>query len=534
MAEIFNKQFSSVFSTDDGVTPQVNDPGAPSIEKLIITSNGVRKLLEDLNPYKASGPDDVSARLLKECASVITDGLVLVFRASLHQGKIPDDWRHAFITPIHKGGNKNKTLAESYRPVSLTSVTCKVLEHIVHSHVISHLDNHNVLHDSQHGFRRKRSCETQLLKTVHDLAKTLNNKGQTDSVLLDFSKAFDKVCHRKLLFKLKHYGVNNSLHSWISDFLLNRTQRVVLRGVESTAANVKSGVPQGTVLGPLLFLIYINDMANAVTSDISLFADDALLYRNITNWEEASKLQCDLDSLVQWEQQWSMEFHPQKCKVLRITNKRKIIAAQYHIHNTDLETVEKAKYLGVTIDKHLSWNDHIKAITAKSQSCRHFLQRNLQQCDKETKIQCYKTFIRPVVEYASPVWDPVNNKSLQYRLEQVQRKSIRWSCNKWQQEIHPNNLLRENHLQTLQMRRRNNSLKMLFELYNGNKFLKPDMIPVRQRCIDVRFKPVYGAVQAYSNSFFPNTIQEWNRLPSNIANTKNLENFKKLLIVNME
>ena len=115
---------------------------------------------------------------------------------TLYQGKIPDDWRQALIAPIHKAGNKNKTVAENYRPVSLTTVTCKVLEHIIHSHIISHLDRHNVLHDNQYGFRRKRSCETQLLKTVHDLAKTLNDKGQTDSILLHFSKAFDKVCHR--------------------------------------------------------------------------------------------------------------------------------------------------------------------------------------------------------------------------------------------------------------------------------------------------------------------------------------------------
>lgn len=190
MAEIFDKQFSSVFLNDDGICPRVNHPAAPSIGNLVVTPNGVRKLLDGLGPYKASGPDGVSARLLKECSGVITKGLVLLFNASLSQGKIPDDWRQALIAPIHTGGNINKT-------VSLTSFTCKFLEHIIHSHIISHLDRHNVLHNNQDGFRRKRSCETQLLKTVHDLAKTLNDKGQTDSILLDFSKAFDKVCHRK-------------------------------------------------------------------------------------------------------------------------------------------------------------------------------------------------------------------------------------------------------------------------------------------------------------------------------------------------
>ena len=239
---------------------------------------------------------------------------MLLFNASLYQGKIPDDWRQALIAPIHKAGNKNKTVAENYRPVSLTSVTCKVLEHIIHSHIISHLDRHNVLHDNQHGFRRKRSCKTQLLKTVHDLAKTLNDKGQTNSILLDFSKAFDKVCHRKLLLKLKHYGVDSNVYSWVIDFLHNRTQHVVVREEESQAAKVTSVVPQGRVMGTLLFLVYINDMPNSVSSNISLFTDDTLLYRNITHFEEARNLQNDLDSLVQWEQQWFWNFIPKSVR----------------------------------------------------------------------------------------------------------------------------------------------------------------------------------------------------------------------------
>ena len=206
-----------------------------------------------------------------------------------------------------------------------------------------------------------------------------------------------------------------------------------------------------------------------------------------------------------------MEFHPQKCKVLRITNKRNIVAAQYKIHNTQLEIVDKEKYLGVTINKRLNWKDHIETITGKAQGCRHFLQRNLQQCDRQTKIQCYKTFVRPIVEYSSSVWDPVNNKSLQYQLEQVQRKSIRWACNKWQRDIHPSDLIRENNLQTLEKRRLYSRLNMMHKLYHNNKFLLTEMMLVRQRCGDIRFKPTYGAVQCYSNSFFPHTIQEWNK-----------------------
>ena len=156
------------------------------------------------------------------------DFLILLFTASLHQGQVPTDWKQAIITPLYKGGNKNRSKPENYRPVSLTCTTCKVMEHIVHSHVMSHFDREKILSDSQHGFRKHRSCETQLIQTTHDIAKAVNDKDQINSVLLDFSKAFNKVGHCKLLLKLKHYGINGDILNWIADFLQDGTQRVVV------------------------------------------------------------------------------------------------------------------------------------------------------------------------------------------------------------------------------------------------------------------------------------------------------------------
>jgi len=230
------------------------------------------------------------------------------------------------ITPIYKGGRK----AENYRPISLTSIVCKTLEHVIYSHIINYLESNGILTQSQHGFRKSRSCETQLIETVNSLTKSLNNRKQVDSILLDFSKAFDKVCHRKLILKLRSYGVNNNLLDWINVFLQNRSQCVVVRGVQSDKTSVKSGVPQGTVLGPLL---YINDMPEKVSSPLALFADDAYIYKEIDTQNDAIALQKDIDELVKWEKEWSMEFHPDKCKMLRITNKRKIIESCYYILN---------------------------------------------------------------------------------------------------------------------------------------------------------------------------------------------------------
>ena len=231
------------------------------------------------------------------------------------------------MTPIFKGGNKDLSKAENYRPISLTSITCKVLEHIIHKNVISHLDQQRILTDVQHRFRKSRSCETQLLKTVNDLAKSFNEGQQVDSILLDLSKAFDVICHRKLLLKLHHCGIRDKNLKWIENFLKNRAQRAVVEGAISSVAQVISGVPQGSVLA------YINDWPLAVSSTIGLFADDAYIYRVIRSKEDTAALQRDLDTLGKWEQTWSMKFHPDRCKVLAITNKRKIIIFDYKIHN---------------------------------------------------------------------------------------------------------------------------------------------------------------------------------------------------------
>ena len=238
----------------------------------------------------------------------------------------------ADVSPIYKKGDRHKP--ENYRSISLTSIVCKMLEHIVHSQIMHHLDVHNLLTDSQFGFRRKRSCESQLLITVNDLAVGLRDREQVDAVLLDFSKAFDRVPHERLLRKLDHIGVRGVLLDWIRDFLSRRTQRVVLEGEGSYTSNVTSGVPQGTVLGPLLFLVFINDMPNVVSSNIRLFADDALVYRSIHTHEDVVALQADLDNLQTWERKWQMSFNPDKCELIRISNKRKVISSSYSIHGT--------------------------------------------------------------------------------------------------------------------------------------------------------------------------------------------------------
>ena len=335
MADCLNRQFGSVFNSPTNVPPRLGPSPHKTMGDIVIDEAGVMKLLQQQKAGKASGPDNIPARILREASGQLAPLLTLVFRASFSQGKMPGDWRHAAVSPVYKAGKNNRAKAINYRPISLTCLCCKIMEHIVCSNLMSHLDENGILTDFQHGFRRKRSCDSQLLVAVDDLAKALDRGQQVDAILLDFSKAFDKVSHFLLRCKLEHYGIRGKNLAWIEDFLRDRTQVVVLKGKTSDPVPVTSGVPQGSVLGPALFLVYINDLPECVKSTPRLFADDCILYRVINSKKDSELLQLDLRALEQWESNWQMEFAPEKCKLLRICRKRKLtIRTDYTIHGT--------------------------------------------------------------------------------------------------------------------------------------------------------------------------------------------------------
>ena len=254
-------------------------------------------------------------KISKNCARALAPGVAALFQKSLDSGDLPKDWTDANISPVFKKGDKH--LAENYRPVSLTSVLSKVLEHIVCHELHKHFDNNNVLTNVNHGFRAGFSCETQLTIAFNDFVLNTENNTQTDIAILDFSQAFDTVPQCKLLHELDAYGVKGSLHSWISSFLCKRQMRVVLEGESSQETEVISGLPQGTVLGPLLFLVHINDLPDCVSSKVRLFADDCLLYREIKSREDQEILQRDLQNLEVWAETWGMRFNAKKCYFCR-------------------------------------------------------------------------------------------------------------------------------------------------------------------------------------------------------------------------
>ena len=259
-----------------------------------------------------------------------------------------------------------------------------------------HFTELDILYDLQHGFRENRSCETQLIMLVDKLAKNMQMGKQTDVILLDFSKAFDKVAHEKLLLKLHQYGIRGNTLNWIKNFLDNRKQTVVINGINSDEVPVSSGVPQGSVLGPILFLAYINDLPEQVKSGVRLFADDTAMNLAISSTTEGQVLQTDLACLEQWEKMWDMQFDPSKCQVLHITRKVKPLNTKYIFHNVELESASAAKYLGVTIADDLSWSPHIDITTKKANQTLGFLKRKIRVHNKDLKSVAYNPCLATV------------------------------------------------------------------------------------------------------------------------------------------
>ena len=432
------------------------------------------------------------------------------------------------VSPIFKKGKKFE--AVNYRPVSLTCICCKIMEHLVTSHIMKHADANNIMYPLQHGFRRGLSCETQLLEFIDDISKNLDTGKQTDCLIMDFSKAFDKVSHSLLIHKLDHYGIRGKTNRWIQNFLADRKQVVVVEGENSDSINVDSGVPQGSVLGPSLFLFYINDMPEGLRSRVRLFADDTIVYLTITSDVDADHLQEDLNKLAEWEGKWKMAFHPDKCNVLTITRKRRPIVREYNLHGHILEAVKSAKYLGCTISADLKWNEHIKNICNKANKTIGFLKRNLNINNNKIKETAYKSLVRPTVEYASSVWDPYhqNNK---HRLEMVQRRAARYVTNRYHNTSSVSSMIEDLNWKSLEDRRKIARLTMMYKLANGMVLVNTEdrLIPsdrIARNNNSKSYQIPSCRTEIRKESYFPKTIRDWNALPDNCVTAGNLETFK--------
>jgi hypothetical protein len=279
----------------------------------------VYKKLEKLRMDKATGADNLLSKFLKEITNEISYPLTVVLSKSFEEGLIPEDWKLANVSPVFKKGSRGQV--GNYRPISLTSQICKIFESIMRDAIIQHLEKNNLLSNAQHGFRRGRSCLTNLLVFLDRVTKNTDSGCATDVIYLDFAKAFDKVPHDRLIAKLKGHGIDGKVGIWIKEWLNGRKQRVCLQGYQSRWRAVASGVPQGSVLGPVLFLLFINDLENEILNRIlkfAHFADDTKLFGVVQSMDDHQSLQHDLSTLFQWSKDWQMEFNVGKCKIMYI------------------------------------------------------------------------------------------------------------------------------------------------------------------------------------------------------------------------
>ena len=516
-----------------GTLPDLRESSIPSISDITFKIAGIEKLLTGLDTNKSNGPDEIPLRILKEYANEIAPMLTFIMQQSYDTGTLPDDWKNADVVALFKKGDRSK--AENYRPVSLTAVTCKMMERVIHKQIMIHLNRNNILVKFQHGFREKHSCESQLIMTVESIQRYLNRNKQVDVLVLDFSKAFDTVAHQRLLLKLDHYGIRDKTLGWIRTWLTNRKQRVIVDGDKSEESSVTSGVPQGTVLGPLMFLLHINDIGDNVSKGtyIKLFADDCLLFREIDSLSDAESLENDLQSLVKWSKTWQMSFNVSKCHTLKICKKKNPFQFQYTMNNVQVSEVDRHPYLGVELERNMSWSQHITDTANKASSTLDFLRRSLSACSTQVKATAYKTLVRPKLEYASSVWDPHHRNKIE-QLEKVQRKAARWAMNQYSWTASVSDLLHQLEWPPLHQRRLYARLIIMFKIKNNDiaitipSYVMMPTIRTTRSLSSGAWRPIQMSTTCdnYKFSFFPRTIVDWNRLTNEIIMIEDMERFK--------
>ena len=453
-------------------------------------------------------------------ADDLSPAFTALLNKSLDSGVLPSTWKDAWVTPIFKKGTRNDPA--NYRPVSLTSIICKVAEHIICSHVLDHLDEHQILSDANHGFRQGYSCETQLLLTTHDLLKHHDRRHQVDAGILDFSKAFDTVPHRRLISKLRPYGIDGRILLWLQAFLSDRRQLVLCDGVKSQFAPVTSGVTQGTVLGPLLFLLHINDLPSVVdpNTSVRLFADDALVYRVInTIIQDQVTLQQDFARLEGWAKASGMVFNASKCYVMHIHRGNSTKSYFYQICGEFLSPVTNEKYIGVHITQDLSWSLHIDRVATKASQKLGFIRRNLRGAPAQCKQLAYIALVRSGMEYATTIWDPHINVHSN-KLEKIQHRAARWATSQYSHRTSVTSLVDQLKWHPLEDRMRIQRLAFLYKIPHHKVAVPMSSIdlynsrPARGKDTNQsKLQITRASTEQFRKSFGIQIVKDWNALP---------------------
>ena len=507
------------------------------IHNINFSSENIKSIIQNLNINKAHGYDGITVRMIKICGESICKPLELIFRTCIDEGIFPNQWKKANGVPIHKKNEKN--LVKYYRPMSLLPIFSKIFERLIFDSIAVHLSNNNLLSPHQSGFRTGDSCTNQLIYITHKILSSLESSHELRGVFLDMSKAFDKVWHKGLIFKLKRIGVSGKALLLLESFLSNRKQRVVLNGQNSDWLDIEAGVPQGSILGPLFFLIYINDIPDNLISHVKLFADDISLFSEILDpVVSASNLNNDLKEIENWSFNWRMEFNPdplkQATEVLFTRKKANVDHPNLNFNGAILNRVSSQKHLGLILDDKLSFNDHISFKLSQARKGIANLRRLFHLVPRKTLITIYKSFIRPYLDYCDIIYSKPNNNSFTENIESVQYNAalaITGAIKGSSKE----KLYQELGLERLSERRWINRLSAFYKILNTKApaylfKLIPSVTNSYQTRSIYNIPMIYSRTEAFKYSFIPNTIFEWNNLDATIKNSKSLDTFKSCIL----
>ena len=484
------------------------------------------------------GPDGIHPRFLKELATHLCKPLGILFNKSLNECKLPNEWKQANVSAILKKGSRKK--AGNYRPVSLTSIVCKIMESCVRDHIVDHMSKNSLFSTQQYGFIKGRSTSLQLMNVIDMWTKALDKRFSIDIVYLDFRKAFDTVPHKRLLHKLEAYGINRPILGWVRNFLTGRVQQVCVNGMYSDSANVTSGIPQGSVLGPVLFVLFINDLPSNIKSNVFMFADDTKVFRTIECQNDQCILQGDLHELTEWSRKWLLTFHPDKCRVMHLGRPLPYNEYQYTMTTTGrvfhLEYTDNEKDIGVIIDSKLEFDKHISFKIKKANSIMAVIRRSFIMLNESNFVPLYKALVRSHLDYASCIWSPHKQK-YKDEIENVQRRATK-QINRLKDLPYPERLKRLN-LPTLAYRRIRGDMIEMYKLLHNRYDIATSKFIKLHREYNVQSERTRGHIwkvhkernniNVRNESFPHRCVQMWNCLPEQVVSAASVLSFKNRL-----
>lgn len=537
-ANAFNDYFLSISSVDDSNRhiPDHNRLFDPEwdLRDINISIQDVSDQTSILNSNKSYGPDGIHPTFIKEGGAPLNLLLQRLFNTSLQLRKFPLTWKSANVVPLHK--KDLKCSISNYRPISLLSTVSKIFEKVVFKYIFNHFRDNFILSNFQHGFLPGKSTCTQLLEVFQTFCSAVDMGKEVRVIFLDISKAFDKVWHKGLIFKLKRAGISGNLLEWLIDYLSNRRQRVVINGQHSDWGFIQAGVPQGSVLGPLLFLLFINDITDEVDHcKIRLFADDTCLFIEVDNREEAVVLiNHDLNKIHNWSNEWLITFSPPKTKSLTISNKKDRLAnPQIYFANVPITEVNSHCYLGLNISYDLRWNCHLNLLCEKANSRLNMMRPLKFKLDRHSLETMYMSFVRPIMDYGITIWGGTYDSNIA-KLEQIQIAALRIITGATERS----NIVQLYHevpIPSISLRRDNQMAVMMYKIYtNPNLNFLQDLLPIgveiphhydlRRPARDIVRQP---RLTSTLRSFFYFGLALWNQLPNNIRQSESLSIFKK-------